>query len=59
MIHSRGDVAASPQAAERAFHAMAAEQKRLVWVDRSNHHVFWDYEADTVAQEIESFLGRP
>lgn len=59
MIHSRRDVAASPQAAERALHAMASERKRLVWVDRSNHHVFWDYEAETVAREVESFLGRP
>ncbi|MCC6698871.1 MAG: alpha/beta fold hydrolase [Candidatus Hydrogenedentes bacterium] len=58
MLHSRGDVAASPAAAERAFNAMASEDKMLVWLPRSNHHIYWDYDHEQVEREVLEFVGR-
>lgn len=55
MLHSRGDVAASPVAAERAFDTMASTAKQLLWFDRSNHHIYWDYDAEDVARAVEAF----
>lgn len=55
VIHSHGDVAASPEACTRAFEAIAAQQKQFVWADRSNHHVFVDYDREQVIAAIESF----
>ena len=59
MLHSPGDVAAAPEAAERAFNAIASEDKRLVWLEKSNHHVFWDYDQDLLFEEVLAFLGDP
>jgi carboxylesterase len=56
LIHSRGDVAASPEATETAFSKMAAKEKTLRWLERSNHHIFWDHEREDVSEAILSFL---
>lgn len=58
MFHAKGDVAASPDAAEHALKTMASEDKKLVWLDRSNHHIFWDYDRETVAEETVAFVKR-
>ncbi|MCL4693294.1 MAG: alpha/beta fold hydrolase [Candidatus Hydrogenedentes bacterium] len=55
MLHSHGDVAASPEAAEHAFGEMAAADKELVWLPNSNHHIYWDYDHDQVEREIAKF----
>ncbi len=57
MLHSHGDVAASPEAAEQAFNAMASTDKQLVWLPRSNHHIYWDYDHEQVENEIEKFAA--
>jgi carboxylesterase len=56
MLHGPGDVAASPEAAAEAVERMASEHKRVVWLEDSNHHIFWDLEADTVVKEVGRFL---
>ncbi len=56
LIHSRGDVAAAYEHSEQAFAKVAAEDKRMVTLDRSNHHVFWDFEREQVYAEIEAFI---
>lgn len=58
LIHSHNDVASSPVEAEKAFRQLGSEDKRIVWLDRSNHHVFWDYDQDRVLDEITAFLVR-
>lgn len=58
LLHGPGDVAASPGAASDAVSAMAATDKRVVWLERSNHHVFWDYDRQQVFAETEAFLDR-
>jgi carboxylesterase len=58
MLHAQGDIAASPEASERALNAMASTDKQLVWLERSNHHVFWDYDRELVATEVLAFVKR-
>lgn len=59
VLHGRDDAAASPAAAERALTAMGAECKQLVWLERSNHHLFFDFDRDTAVAEVVQFLGPP
>jgi len=56
LFHAKGDVAASPDAAEHAFEMMASQDKELVWLPRSNHHIFWDYDRETVATGTVAFV---
>lgn len=57
MLHSHGDVAASPEAAESAFDRLASDDRSLVWIDKSNHHVFWDYDHESVRDLVLSFVS--
>ncbi len=57
MLHGKNDLAASPDAAEKAFNSMASKDKKLVLLDRSNHHIFWDYDREQVYTEILDFLA--
>jgi carboxylesterase len=57
MIHSEIDVAADSDASRRAFEAIASEHKEALWLERSNHIIFWDYEADEVEAAILTFLA--
>jgi carboxylesterase len=59
LIHSRSDAAASPRAAAEAFNHMPSKEKQIVWLTRSNHHVFWDYEAEEVMQVVLDAIGQP
>ncbi|MBI4559170.1 MAG: alpha/beta fold hydrolase [Candidatus Hydrogenedentes bacterium] len=56
LIHARGDVSASPRAAQKAFEQMGSAQKKTVWLENSNHHIFWDYDREFVADEILAFV---
>ncbi|MDR4505667.1 MAG: alpha/beta fold hydrolase [Candidatus Scalindua sp.] len=58
-FHSSQDEAASPKAAHEAFQAVASHDKRLIWVNSSNHHIFWDFDRETVMKETEQFIGIP
>ncbi len=59
LLHSINDVAASFTEAQRAFKIIPAEQKKAVWLEKSNHQIFWDYENGQVAEEIVQFIGEP
>jgi len=58
MFHAKGDIAASPEASEHAFETMASEDKELVWLPRSNHHIYWDYDRETVAERTVAFVKK-
>jgi len=58
LLHGRDDVASSPKAAEKALEAMASQDKRLVWLERSNHHIYWDYDQDQVFDETLAFAAK-
>jgi carboxylesterase len=55
-IHSPGDVAASYEMAQKGVESMASERKKVLALKRSNHHIFWDYEAEEVAEDVIHFL---
>ena len=57
LVHSRSDSVASPEAAAHAAHALSSEIKRTVWLDRSDHIIFWDYDREMVAREVLTFLA--
>ncbi len=56
MIHSKHDGAASPDAAKRAHDALGSHDKEFMWVNRSNHVVFWDYDREAVAEATVGFV---
>jgi esterase/lipase len=57
MFHSTGDEAASFDAAQEAFEKLGPGDKQFVRLDRSNHHIFFDYERETVMDETVRFLN--
>lgn len=58
LLHSPDDFAASPRAAERAFQRMAAEEKTLIWMEKSDHHLFWDYDREQTITAILDFIAQ-
>ena len=58
MLHSPEDFAASPRAAERALERMASEDKTLVWMENSDHHLFWDYDREEAIAAVLEFIRR-
>ncbi|NIA13476.1 MAG: alpha/beta fold hydrolase [Nitrospiraceae bacterium] len=58
LLHGAEDGAAEPAAAHAALARMASKDKRSVVLNRSDHHVFWDYDRALVAQETLQFLAR-
>ena len=56
MIHSSGDMAASFSASRRAYALLGSEDKESLWLTRSNHHIFWDYDRAALKKRIADFL---
>ena len=59
VIQSTGDDAASPRASRQAFDRIASLEKQWLGLTQSNHHVFFDYEREQVAEAVLRFLGPP
>jgi carboxylesterase len=59
LIHSHNDQAASPKAAQRAIEEMASQNKKTVWLDKSNHILFWDYDAENAIADTIVFCQKP
>lgn len=58
LVHSVGDKVTDFNAAQSAVAAMPAEDKTVVPLTRSDHVIFWDYEAEETAQAVVAFLAR-
>jgi len=58
LIHSRADEVTAPEAAERIFERIPGGNKKAVWLEKSNHVYFWDYESEEVAEAVWAFLER-
>ena len=52
VIMPRHDEVIQPVSAEIAMSALGSKEKRLVWLERSNHEVFWDCERGLVSDMI-------
>ena len=57
MLHSPEDFAASPDAAEAALEIMASSDKTLLWLENSDHHLFWDHDREEAVAAILDFLA--
>lgn len=57
ILEGTQDLAASPAAIDEAFIHIGSAEKKLVKLDRSNHHLFWDYDREQVDEEILNFLN--
>jgi carboxylesterase len=58
VLHAEKDHAAAYGAARAAFELLGSAQKKFVTLPRSNHLLFWDYDAEEAIAEIAEFVGR-
>ncbi len=56
LLHSPDDFAASPRAAQRAVEKMGANQKKLLWLENSDHHIFWDFDREEAIAAVLEFI---
>ena len=56
LLHSPDDFAASPKAAEQAFKNIASKKKTLVWLENSDHHLFWDHDREEAIAAVLEFI---
>lgn len=56
LIHSIKDNVTSPETAAKAFAEIPSANKRAVWIENSDHIIFWDYDREQVAEETLTFL---
>jgi carboxylesterase len=57
-LQSRRDNRISPDVAERAFAALSATDKRMVWLEGSGHVIAADFERDRVAALVGDWLEK-
>ena len=55
-IHSRNDSVTSHEATAEALKKITSASVQTTWLERSDHVIFWDYEAEQVTKEIVTFL---
>lgn len=56
LIHSRKDSVTDPAMSEKVFNSFPVSKKTVVWLHRSDHIIFWDYDDKQVIDEVLSFL---
>lgn len=56
LIHSKRDELASPRAARKFFARAGSKEKKVIWLERSNHIITLDYEREAVFSAVETFL---
>ncbi len=56
IIHSKKDSVASPQAVAQVFEKIQSQNKEILWLESSDHVIFWDYDRDLVSQKISEFV---
>lgn len=60
LLHSWGDEAADPKAAQKVFDQISSADKEIHFYDkRSNHHLMWDYDSEDVMRRVVEFLAEP
>ncbi|MCK5861748.1 MAG: alpha/beta fold hydrolase [Candidatus Hydrogenedentes bacterium] len=58
LIHSLRDTVTDPKASRAVFESLPAQDKRAVWLETSDHIIFWDYEREQIANEVLEFLKK-
>lgn len=58
LIHSREDSVTDPRVSEEVCKRFSTQRKEVVWLERSDHIVFWDYDREEVIRAVTSFLDK-
>lgn len=56
VLHSKIDSVTSQSATARQIPLFASEQKRIIWLETSDHVIFWDHEQALVSSEVLGFI---
>jgi len=56
VIHSKIDTVTSQTATEALIPHFGSALKRTIWLETSDHVIFWDYEQERVSSEILAFI---
>jgi carboxylesterase len=59
LVYSTGDDVCSHEAADEVLDRMPSAEKEEIVFDRSNHHIFHDYDRQEAVEQIAGFVGRP
>ncbi len=58
VIHPRHDTVIPVRAATRVFAGLGSREKELIWLEKSDHEVFWDLEREAVSQRLAEFCRK-
>ena len=56
LIHARGDTVTSPSAAEEAIAHWGSNDREIIWLEKSDHVIFWDHDEATVVESVLRYL---
>ncbi len=56
IIHSKKDSVACPLAVANVYDQIKSAKKEILWLENSDHVIFWDYERDIVSKKISEFI---
>lgn len=56
LIHAHGDTVTSPSAAEEALSHWGSGDREIVWLEKSDHVIFWDHDEATVVESVLRYL---
>jgi len=58
IIHSTKDSVACPKAVEEVYQKIPSKDKDILWLQNSDHVIFWDYDKEVVFKAIEDFIKK-
>ncbi len=58
IIHSKNDSVACPNAVAQVFEKIKSPQKEMIWLENSDHVIFWDNDRELVATKISEFISK-
>ena len=56
IIHSKCDDAASPKGAQEILDRLGSKDKKIIWLEKSNHIITLDYDKDLINKSVSDFL---
>jgi carboxylesterase len=56
LIHSYGDTVTSPSAAGEALSHWGSDAREFIWLEKSDHVIFWDHDEATVVESVLRYL---
>lgn len=56
LIHAHGDTVTSPSAAAEALASWGSDDREFIWLEKSDHVIFWDHDEATVVESVLRYL---